>query len=157
MMKDPLVLALNKLANKIYSFREMQQILASSGYAQEEITNVLERLVGWGYLNDEKLAESIYSYHVKYKPCGKSMLLKKMLHKGIPADVAGSMLSNLDEAMELSLAQKLTDQYTARRRGLEPRKLAIKTAHYLKTKGFSTKTIRTIMENFHVFDDQFSD
>ena len=156
-MKDPLVQALSKLANKVYSFREMQHLLTSSGYTQEEITSVLERLVGWGYLDDEKLAESIYSYHVKYKPCGKSMLLKKMLHKGIPADVAGSVLSNLDEAMELSLAQKLTDKYTARKRGLVPQKLAMKTAHYLKTKGFSTKTIRIIMENFRAFDDQHSD
>ncbi|QNB45686.1 hypothetical protein BR63_04800 [Thermanaerosceptrum fracticalcis] len=155
MMKDPLALALKKLANKVYSFREMQQILTSCGYDQEEITNVLQRLVSWGYLNDEKLAESIYSYHVNYKPCGRSLLLRKMLYKGIPTDIAASVLNHLDEEKELSLAHKLTNKYTANKKGFTRRQLAVKTAHYLKTKGFSTKTIRRIMENLHVFEDQF--
>ncbi len=157
MMKDPLILALKKLAHKDHSFREMQQILASYGYEQEKITNVLQKLVSWGYLDDEKMAENMYSYHLNYKPCGRSLLLRKMLQKGIPTGVAVSVLNHLDEETEFTLAEKLTNKYTATKKGLTSQQLAVKTAHYLKTKGFSAKIIRRIIEDFYPFADQLFD
>ncbi len=68
----------------------------------EELTEkVIENLKKYGYINDEKYAESFINSRLKNKPRGKSVLLGELLSKGVEKSVAQE---KIDECVD--------DEYT---------------------------------------------
>lgn len=65
----PMEQALVFLSRKDYTCRELTAALAKKGYADTEILMVVEKLAGWGYLNDRAYAAAGIE---RFKQNGKS-------------------------------------------------------------------------------------
>ncbi|HHZ16990.1 MAG TPA: hypothetical protein GX395_05125 [Clostridia bacterium] len=115
MKKNPLSLALKKLAVRTVSKKEMDAYLAKHGFGPEERQQVLRQLTEWRYLDDQKLAQYWYDYYIKHKPMGYALLSRKLQEKGIPQDCLAGVLADYDEATESRLAESLAEKFLRRK------------------------------------------
>jgi regulatory protein len=150
MKKDALVLALKKLSYRAYSEKELDSYLAKAGFNQEQREEVLQKLLSWGYLNDQKLAVYWFEYYIKHKPLGYTCLYKKLQEKGIPHEYILTVLAEYDEKKELELGRSLAEKFISKKTKREPViHLKESLARHLQRKGFSGANITKILsDNF---------
>ncbi len=151
MSKDPLVIALKKLSYRAYSQKEMEEYLAKAGYNRDQRQEVLDQLMEWRYLDDQKLASSLCEYYIRYKPMGYSLIYNKLQQKGIPHDYIVTALADYDKTKELEMADRLAGKFIIRQinKGEQTCKIKEALARHLQRKGFSTAIIFAIVsDNF---------
>ena len=150
MSKNPLVLALKKLSSRAYSQKELEKYLARFNFSQEQIEEVMVKLLAWGYLDDKQLAMDLYTYYTSTKPHGSLYIYKKLREKGISEQLITLILEDYDEKKELEIARSLAEKFIAnkaKQKSLD--KLKGMLARHLYSKGFSKTNIMVIInENF---------
>lgn len=134
--------AIKKLSLRAYSEQELRQTLQKADYPASEIEEALEKLLKNRFLDDAKLAESLYYYYTERKPCGPALLRQKLLQKGLTVEIIGATLDSYDEQTELELAVTLADKY-CQRAGRSSASLA----RFLQRKGFRRNVVLTIIRN----------
>lgn len=144
--KNPLNLALKKLSARTYTQKEIETYLAKYGFNREQIKNVLDQLLSWGYLDDKKLARDCYTYYTQNKPHGYLYIYKKLQEKGVPEHLITSVLDEYDEKKELELARDLAEKYLKyQAEQKSPELIKNMLARHLYRKGFSKTNIMTIL------------
>lgn len=79
----PAEAALRFLAQRDYTRQEMAARLQAKGYTVEESAEALERLVGWGYLDDRAVAERAVEDCLRRRPRGRDLLARELAARGI--------------------------------------------------------------------------
>lgn len=112
--------------------------------ASAEISAVLEKLQGWGYLSDKKIIDSVLDATVSYKPQGPNAFLASMMKKGISKDEAKTAWDekNIDER---SLAVEVVKKYAQKYRKLDAQAKKQRLAGVLARKGFRGDTIWSVI------------
>ena len=132
------------------SEREVRDRLRRREFSQPAIDEAVERMRGWGYLDDQKFAEWWVENRAEHRPRGKRLLAGELRNKGISQDVVGEVLeeAELDEhAAALELARKRIGSLSKLDRPTQERRLAA----FLGRRGFGWDVIRPVMKE--IFDE----
>lgn len=96
--------AVKLLAAKPRSVAELRERLLEKEWASEEaVAYALEKLKGYGYLDDERFAFGFASYRVRQKPVGRQRLARDLQMKKVERETA-------DAALELVYQETPEDQ-----------------------------------------------
>ena len=90
--------AVKLLAAKPRSIAELRERLLEKNWTNEEIVGgVIERLKGYGYLDDEQFARDVALSKLRQKPQGRRRLQQTMSRKKLDRETVGAAM---DEAFE---------------------------------------------------------
>ncbi len=147
--------AMRALDQRMQTSRELQIRLKRKGFELETIDAALERLAGYGYLNDERFAELWIENRLAHRPRGKRMLEQELRQKGVDRQVVEETIADMeidDLAAALELARKRFKSVD----GLPPEEQKRKLTGILARRGFDFGVIRTTLETVlqEPLDDQ---
>ena len=148
MPESSYALAVKKLSVRAYGTEEMRLLLKRAGHDSAEVTETIKKLLTKGYLNDERLAETLYAYFIEHKPCGPVLLKNKLLQKGLSENIITRTLAGYDDEMEIQLATLLTKKYL-----LHSKPGADALARFLLRKGFRRSIIIKILNTHGLTGD----
>lgn len=128
---------------------EITKRLELKGFNKDIISEVLEELERYKYIDDEKFAESYINDRMNFRPCGKLMIEKELKEKGIAENIINDKISELiSEEKELESAGILVRKKLKIIGGnVDKRRVYQKIASYLQSKGYSFDTISQAIEN----------
>lgn len=127
------------------SEREVRDRLRKRDFSQPAIDEAIERMRGWGYLDDQAFAEWWVENRAEHRPRGKRLLAGELRSKGVSADVVGEVLeeTELDEhSAAFDLARKRLSSLSNLNRQTQERRLAA----FLGRRGFGWDVIRPVMK-----------
>jgi regulatory protein len=105
--------AVKLLAAKPRSTGELRTRLLEKKWTNEEIVDaVLEKLLGYGYLNDEQFARGFASFQIRQKPVGRKRLERALALKKIDKEIADEAI---DQILEETPEEKLIDEAIKKR------------------------------------------
>lgn len=86
--------AVSLLAVREHTEKELRAKLRAKGYAEEEVSSAVERLLREDYLSEERFASSFVRSRLRKSPEGKGIIMQRLLEKGSPRPVAASAVSS---------------------------------------------------------------
>jgi regulatory protein len=138
--------ALRLLAVRPRSEKELRDRLRQKAYEPETIDLVIERVRGWGYLDDADFAQRWVSNRIEHRPRGRRLLEQELRQKGIDRETISETLeeADLDEtAAAIELAEKSAD----RLRSLEPDVARRRLTGQLARRGFPYPAIKAAIDH----------
>lgn len=128
--------ALNLLAHRGRSERELRQRLRQKGFTQAAIDATIRRVVDWGYLNDERFAASWVEQRSSSKPRSRRALAHELREKGVDRELITHAIdeADIDEAAD---AKRLAADKWRKERAQPLDKRRQRTAGYLARRGYS--------------------
>ncbi len=145
--------ALKYLARRDRSLREMQTYLEKKSFSPAVVRQTLDYLVERNYLDDERFVRSWGQSRIRTAKIGRLRLQQELLHKGLEMDVVRAAVEDLYAGLdEVQLALDCARKNPAKWRGLEPEKKRRRMAQFLERKGFSSETIRRVLEQLAPID-----
>ncbi|MFA6821146.1 MAG: regulatory protein RecX [Sphaerochaetaceae bacterium] len=131
--------ALDYLARREHTRRELEVKLLNKGFSKELIGPQLDQLEGANLLSDYRFAQNYIASRLRKSPEGAKMLIMRLLQKGVSREMAQTVIQNSynsEEALELALERAI------RRVGKEREDLLKE----LQKRGFSYYEITTFLD-----------
>ncbi|MBI5427623.1 MAG: regulatory protein RecX [Nitrospinae bacterium] len=145
--------ALEYLARRDRSLRETQAYLEKKSFSPAVVRQTLDYLVERHYLDEERFVRSWGQSRIRTAKIGRLRLQQELVHKGLETDVVRAAVEDLYAGLdELKLARDCARKNPAKWRGLEPGKKRRRMAQFLERKGFSSETIRRVLEQLAPLD-----
>jgi len=146
--KTPMHAALNILSRRQVSTGQMRFMLSRKGYALDDIQSCIEKLEGWGYLNDMVLARNILGAMIRNAPCGKKRCFYELRKRRFDRDLAETLIQEAySEFDERDLAHAAAKQY-AKNKTKWTLKDRERLARWLFRRGFTEATILSVAKTF---------
>jgi len=133
-----------KFAIKLLTLRrrsvfEIKTRLQKKGYESDIISQVINDLNGYKYLDDEVFAESYINDRMNFRPCGRFLIKNELKERGIAENIIERKINELiseerevESAIKLALQKSKTiSANTEKSKGIQ------KVKAYLQSKGFS--------------------
>lgn len=136
--------ALQLISYRPRAERELRSRLRRKGFSDLAIEKTVERMLHWGYLNDESFAEQWVNSRLRGKPRGARLLRQELLAKGVDREVAQEAI-DAAEIDEYSAAMSLARKRYERLSGLEPEVRERRLSAYLARRGYDWGLIRRIL------------
>lgn len=86
--------AANYIAFKDRTEKEVYNKLKEKGYCSQEIDDAIQKLLEYGYINDERYALSYIKSNIGQK--GARRIVMELVQKGIDKDVVGEAVASLE-------------------------------------------------------------
>lgn len=136
--------ALNLLAHRGRSERELRQRLGQKGYTPEAIDETIRRVFDWGYLDDERFAASWVEQRQAGKPRSRRALAHELREKGVARETIETTLeeASIDEVAD---ARRLAEDKWRKEHALPPDKRRQRTAAYLARRGYGWDVARQVL------------
>lgn len=132
--------AMDLLAARACTERELLEKLRRGGYADSEVRQAVEECRRRGYLNDALLAED-QSRFLSERGCGSRLIREKLRRRGVDPEVVdlavGQSLESEAEALRTALEYKLR----LLGRESDPRRKREKAFRFLISRGFSPELV----------------
>lgn len=139
-------MAVGYLEKYVVSEKGLKDYLKKKGFLNETITQTLEKLNEYGFLDDEKFAKDYFESQTSKK--GKNAIVKSLKQKGVKGEIVENLISTIDEESELENAISLAEKF-AKNRQKDP-KLYQKCFAHLIYKGYdysvAEKAVRTTLK-----------
>ncbi len=117
---------------------EMERKLRGKGFNKEIIEKVIDELKNLELLDDEKFAKQWLEERLRYRPCGRFLVKKKLIEKGIAEEIIDKVLEEfLPPEKEIGFARKIIEN-----KHKEPRQ---KLILFLKSRGFGWEVIEEVI------------
>ena len=131
--------AMTHLSSSMKTRRQVSDFLRKKGYVDAVVEYVLEKLEGYGFVDDEEYARQYAGSASKTK--GRGVIALGLQKKGVPADEAQAAVENIqgEEDAALKILQKYMRGRTADRETL------YKAFRYLLGKGFEYDTAKSAL------------
>lgn len=134
--------AFNYMNTALKTSKQMRDYLKKKGYDESTISNVIDKLKEYNYINDRTFAESYVStYKTKY---GKNMLKTKLMEKGVAKSIIDEVLENYETnevVIDKLLAKKVgKNQLT--------HEFVTKCIRFLSSRGFSFDEINSAIKRY---------
>ena len=129
MSDEALECALRALRHRDRTEREIDELLRSNGFSNEESADAIGRLVRTGVVSDERFAEA-RATSLAARGEGDALIRRRLVAAGVASDLVADSLASVEP--ELERARRIVV-----RRGASP-----KTARYLFGKGFSDEIVK---------------
>ncbi len=140
--------ALTHISHSMKTEREMCEFLRGKGYLEEVVSFVVEKMKGYGYLDDGEYAARYAESAAKRK--GSRLIALELRRKGIGGEAVSAALSNLEGEEES--AKAVLEKYL-RNKDLSDPKTYRKAYAHLLSKGFEGDTARTVLKGVLDEDD----
>ena len=134
------------LAVRPRSRKEIERHLHQKGISAQAIEQAIERLDGYGYINDAEFARIWIENRLRHRPRGRFGLSYELKQKGISETIIEAALSGYDENQAAWAAIRPKLERWQHLSELERRR---KIYSFLKQRGFSGETIREICEAYY--------
>ncbi len=135
--------ALNLLARRPYSSAEIRRNLAAHEVAPPIIDAALEKLIDLGYVDDLAFARFWIDNRERFKPRGPRALCYELRQKGVPDDIIGTVLADLEVH---DSAYRAAQERIKRLRGLQHQTFRTKLGSFLARRGFSYGVARDVID-----------
>ena len=159
-MKSALDTALTCLSKRALTHYELKIRLEKKGYSEEEISEAMERVEGWGYINDQAYALSFSQ--TKLSSWSRKRVQQELLRRGVNSIIINDVLDQVFQAEQelsqcINLAQKMwiqegkrweTSYQFKKTYAKIPRNLFLKQkiGQKLAQKGYSLNVIQQALE-----------
>lgn len=132
---------LRKLNYRDYSYAELHEFLSEQEELEPEfIKELLDEMVEFGYINEERFAESIYESWLNHSLKGKYYLIIKLNRHKINETVVSCYQEKDTTSLDLDRAVKLLQKYSIAR-GVSIVDNKAKAAMHLKNQYYSPEII----------------
>ena len=129
MSDEALECALRALRHRDRTEREIDELLRSNGFSDEESADAIGRLVRTGVISDERFAEA-RATSLAARGEGDALIRRRLVAAGVASDLVADSLSFVEPELERA------------RRIVVRRGASTKTARYLSGKGFSEEIVK---------------
>ena len=139
--------AVNLLAFKQRSVSELRTRLLEKDWTNAEIVEeVIEKLAGYGYLNDVQFAKSFAASQIRQKPIGKRVLKQKLTLKKLDKETVDQALEKaFEETPEAEIIDRAIEKRLRIKGKPETREDTKKFFDFLLRQGFSFDLVRDKM------------
>lgn len=139
--------AVNLLTYKPRSIKELRERLLEKDWTNETIVQeVIEKLEGYGYLNDAQFAKDFASSKLRQKPIGKRVLKQKLAQRKLGRETVDEAV---EKAFEETPESEIIDVAVAKRlrvKGKPETRVDVKKFYdFLLRQGFSYDLVRDKM------------
>lgn len=141
--------ALKILSRRDHSESELRQKLHQKDYKNEEIDQVIVRLVPYGYINDTKFAKNLFEKYLRLNKYSFNIILGKLKQHGITDAIIQNVTNGHKSEEEWQSALKLA---LHRFKVLDATNRE-KIYRFLGTRGFSTTTIHKVFQQMEMDHD----
>jgi regulatory protein len=133
------------LSRQAYSKAQIKEKLVKKEVSGDIITQVLEKLESYRFINDASFAEQYVQSRQKRK--GRIALKRELQQKGIEEKVITETLSELGDEAQQETALELLKKQLPRIQKEDQRKRYGKAYTFLARRGFTGDVIRGVLEN----------
>jgi regulatory protein len=148
--------ALKRLASRARGKAEMERYLSGKEFSSEAIKYAIEKLEGYGYINDGEVAAMLVRDRMNLKREGKRTIAAELKRLGIGEEEADSALKQYSAEDEASAAMKQAEKDMKRTAGeTDGRKRRSKVYASLARRGFSHDLISGVLSK--LFNDRGQD
>jgi regulatory protein len=139
--------AVNLLAFKQRSVSELRTRLLEKEWTNAEIVEeVIEKLAGYGYLNDVQFAKSFAASQIRQKPVGKRVLKQKLAMKKLDKETVDEALEKaFEDTPESEIIERAIEKRLRIKGKPETREDTKKFFDFLLRQGFSFDLVRDKM------------
>ncbi len=137
--ENPLAAALRLLYYRERSVAAMKDKLGDKGFSDDEITSVVEILIGDGLLNDRRFAAELSASRIRNKNWGPRKIALDLRRKGISAEITESVLTEITEETFTITATRALKKWVEQKgldKGLDERNFA-RAYRHLESRGFA--------------------
>ena len=147
--RDATQVALRYLGLRDRTERELRAHLQKKEFSLQSIEGAIERLRGWGYLDDGRLALRWGKERMERAQWGPDRVARELGRRGVADQVIEDVLRRLmDDRDEASLARAAAERYLRSHPGMAGTQGMRRLAGYLGRRGFSGEVIgRTVREH----------
>jgi regulatory protein len=146
--------ALARLAARARSGREIERYLEGKGFAPEAIRSAVDKLKGYGYIDDEAFAAMLVRDRTGAKGAGRRTIEAELKRLGVDRETASSALAQYGEEEEAAAALRQAEKDMKRTAGeSDARKRRAKVYASLARRGFSHDTISGVLARLFNPDD----
>lgn len=140
--------ALDKALNHISATRktekQVRDFLVKKGYLPTVIDFVIEKMRGYGFLDDNEYAEAYVGFASSKK--GSRLIRMELKSKGVSEEYIEGALDSVDEKTQVETAKEILRKYM---RGKESTRENLQKAYrYLMGKGFDYEVAKTALAEF---------
>ncbi len=119
---------------------EIRRKLNQKRFNEEIIKEVIDKLESLELLDDKKFARQWTEERLRNRACGKLLIKKKLMDKGIDEEIVNNISEELlPQKKEVELARKIIEN-----RDKEPRQ---KKVFFLRSKGFGWEIISEVLDS----------
>lgn len=124
------------------SIKKMKEALKKRGFSDETVTETIESLLDWGYLDDERHKESVVHKRKRNNPKGRSFVRQELYHDGI------NNLDNLEDLYTDEEEQEAISRLLGQWEKAHPLSSENKDKYFMRLarRGFSKGNILQVME-----------
>lgn len=140
------------LGRRAYTAAELRERLGRREVDPDVISGVLDRLRGWGYVDDAEFSRQfVRSRQGRY---GKLRLRAELRHRGVTEETAEEGLGLLTDNSQLEAARSLLERNAWRfRRSADPQRDRARAWAFLARRGFPPPVVSEALEGFPVGRD----
>ncbi len=142
MKKSALHCAVDLLARREHSHRELQQKLTQREFAAKDIELAIEHLVSRHYLCDERFAHSVCRHRVK-RGYGWQYIANELKHKGVSLNIIQQLHKNCEIDWYLQAELAYNKRFGIKR--IEDNNDKAKRIRFLQYRGFSVEETLTAL------------
>lgn len=137
------------LSRRDHSIKELKTKLLRT-VDENSADKAIEKMIEYGYLDDEKYANNLVKYLIEVKKMSKNHIKQEMYKKGVPSDIIISTLENIEIDNVSSIVELLLTKYRMKLNVEEDNKKLIAS---LMRKGFSYSDIKTAL--YRIENDEY--
>jgi len=138
-------LSLNILGRRSHSEYELRQKLYHKDYVATQVDNVINRLLTYDYVNDDKLATFLFAKYLKVGKYSLNTMICKLKQRGLTDDVIKNVTNSYDCEQEWISALKLVNNRFKSLDGIQKEKIY----RFLGTRGFGATTIHKVCQQLY--------
>jgi regulatory protein len=142
--------AVNFIAYRPRTAREVRQRLKMAGADEETMDSVLGRLKSAGLLDDEAFGKAWVESRLRSNPRSRRMLAWELRQKGVGEKEVEAALEGVDDE---EAAYRAAQKRWPKVQSLEPRERKRKLMEFLSRNGFNFQTIESVIARIESSDD----
>ena len=136
---------LNLLSYRPRTVKELEDRLARNGFAEPAVNAAIDRLAGWGYLDDGAFARRWVENRTEHRPRGARLLAQELRQKGVDRELIGETIEEA-EIDELAAAIRAGERKAQSYASLEGAVARRRLTGFLARRGFSGGTVRQAVD-----------
>lgn len=134
--------ALRYLGYRSRTRAQMEEYLRGKDFPAKTVTEVAEKLIGYGYLDDRRYAKEYMEGKLRDRSLGRMRIRMALRERGISDDIIEETLAGYDEDAELSQAVACLQKQIRQRQGKSPEIRKKQCYAALARRGFNWETIQ---------------
>ncbi|MFO7153889.1 MAG: RecX family transcriptional regulator [Caldicoprobacter oshimai] len=137
--------ALRYLGFRSRTQKEVEEYLRRKGFEAEAIEKAIEKLKGYGFIDDKDFASNWVNSRMRNNPKSRAAMALELRQKGVDAEIIDEVMELVPREQEEAVANRLAQKYYERYREVDERERMYKTAQALARRGFDWELIERII------------